>query len=262
MNKYRPHIILALIALSAFLLFALEKRLAGYGTLVLALAGSAYTSRAMLRDISLVVLGLIIISLVPITTDISFSHMALMGIALGLAVGLPYVISRYVYKDYSIKFPFGFREPWGRAKWSYIALVAVVGYSILPIYMIGTGVYQNWPAASDTSSIIRLFIGTNALGIWDELFFICTVFVIFRKYVSFAWANVLQAVLFTSFLYELGFGSVGPIMIYIFALTQGYIFKITHSLFYLLCIHLLFDFILFLVLIHAHNPSWINIFIY
>lgn len=262
MTKYRPHIVFALVALSAFFLFALEQKFLGYSTLLLSLGAAALASQRLLRDISLIVLSLIIISFVPITTDISFSHMVLMGAALALAVGLPYLISRYMYKDYSIRFPFGFREPWGRAKWSYIALVAVVGYFVLPIYMINTGVYQNWPAASDASSIIRLFIGTNALGIWDELFFICTVFVIFRKYVSFAWANIFQAVLFTSFLYELGFESYGPILIYIFALTQGYIFKITHSLFYLLCIHLLFDFILFLVLIHAHNPNWINIFLY
>ena len=260
--NYRALPSLVAVSSSGIALFAFEQRLIGYGLIALGLMLSLLVSHRMFRDISLIAFALVMVNIVPINTDISYSHMSLMGLALSLAVGVPYLVSRFVYKDYSIKFPFHFREPWGRAKWFYISLVGIVGYFVLPIYMINTGVYLNWPAVDDTSSIVRLFIGTNALGIWDELFFICTVFVIFHRYVPFWVANILQAALFTSFLYELGFESYGPILIYVFALTQGYIFKITHSLFYLLCIHLLFDFILFLVLVHAHNPTWIDIFIY
>jgi hypothetical protein len=253
---------LALMALSGFLLFALEQKLTGYGALCLSLASAFFINRELLRDLSLVAIGVFIVSLVPVTTDISFEHMLQMGLAMTAAVALPYLVSRYVYKNHLIRFPFGFKEPWHRAKWFYILLVLVVGYFIMPLYLIGTGMYMNWPAATDASSIVRLFIGTNALGTWDELFFICVVFVVFSKYVNFWTANLLQAVLFTSFLYELGFEGVGPLMIYLFALTQGYIFVRTHSVFYLLCVHLLFDFIMFLVLLHAHNREFLPIFLY
>lgn len=253
---------IALLALSGFLLFALEQKMAGYTAMVASLLLGRIVSHELGRDLILVAIGIFIVSLVPVTTDISYSHMIEMGLAMAAAVGIPYAISRYYYKDHLIRFPWNFREPWGKGKWSYIALVAVVDWFVLPVYMISTGVYQNWPAATDPSTIFRLFLGTNALGIWDELFFICTTFVVFRKYLSFWLANLLQAVIFTSFLYELGFEGIGPLLIYIFALTQGYIFKKTHSLFFLLCVHLLFDFILFLVLIHAHTREWLPFFLY
>ncbi|MEO5691066.1 MAG: CPBP family glutamic-type intramembrane protease [Candidatus Saccharimonadales bacterium] len=121
---------------------------------------------------------------------------------------------------------------------------------------------MNWPAVSTANEVLRLFIGTNALGIWDELFFICTVLVLLRRHFPFWQANLLQAVLFTSFLYELGFGAWGPAMIFIFALIQGLIFKVTQSLPYIVMVHLLFDLVLFMVLLHAHNPNIFPIFIY
>lgn len=49
-------------------------------------------------------------------------------------------------------------------------------------------------------------------------------------------ANVLQAVLFTSFPFELGFQAWGPVMIHAFALVQGYIFQLTRSLTYVVCV--------------------------
>ena len=108
----------------------------------------------------------------------------------------------------------------------------------------------------------RLFVGTNALGIWDELFFICTCFALLRRHLVDWQANLIQAVLFTSFLWELGFHAWGPLLIYPFALVQGWIFKLTGSLAYIVCVHLLFDFVLFLVLVHAHNRQWLTFFLY
>lgn len=108
--------------------------------------------------------------------------------------------------------------------------------------------------------MIRLFIGTNGLGIWDELFFVVVVFNLFKSHFHLWWANIAQAVLWTAFLYELGFISWGVIAIFVFALTQGYIFHKTHSLPYTIAIHLTLDFILFLALVNAHNPSYFPIF--
>lgn len=185
--------LLALIPMSlgGLLLFALELRLAGYVAIAFSLLAASQLSRQLLRDLSLIALGLIAMSAVPINTDISYQHMALMGAAMTVAVVVPYLVSRHLYRDHTITFPFGLREPWGKGKWLYLLMVFVLGYTILPIYMITTGVYLNWPAISDADSISRLFIGTNALGIWDELFFICVAFVVFRKYAPFWAANLL-----------------------------------------------------------------------
>ena len=46
---------------------------------------------------------------------------------------------------------------------------------------------------------------------WDELFFICTVFALLRHDICPCWqANILQATIFVSFLWELGYRSWGP----------------------------------------------------
>jgi hypothetical protein len=252
----------ALVSLGGFLVFGLELREAGYAVLAVAVALGLVVHRALGRDLALVVVGLVIMSAVPITTDVSNEHMVTMGTAMVLAVAVPYGVSRYVYRDHAVRFPVRTGEPWTRLEKSYLVAVPLLGYALLPVYMISTGVYRNWPDVSDPEGIGRLFLGTNVLGIWDELFFICTAFTLLRRHLPFWQANVLQAVLFTSFLFDLGFHSWGPVMIYAFALVQGYIFGLTKSLTYVVSVHLLFDFVLFLVLVHAHNRTWLDIFVY
>lgn len=252
----------ALISLSGILFFITNFSIGGYGALILGVVLGFMSSQKLGKDMSLLALGLLIMSLVPINTDISYSHMLVMGGAMLALVALPYLISRYMYRDYAIHFPWHFREKWTKQQWVYLLLVVAVGYLVIPFYMLSTGVYENWPATQTADDVTRLFIGTNALGIWDELFFICTAFVLFRRHFSLWLANILQAVLFTSFLYELGFEAWGPVMIFIFALVQGYIFTKTQSLFYIVTVHLLFDFLLFLVLLHAHSRDLFPIFLY
>ena len=252
----------ALVSLAGFVLLVLHQPLAGYGLLAAALAVAAVVDRALFRDLVLIAFGITAMTFVPITTDISVGHMAVMGSAMILAVGVPYTVSRFVYRDHAVTFPLRTGEPWTRTEKWYLPVVVVLGYALLPFYMISTGVYTNWPAASEPAEIVRLFVGTNGLGIWDELFFICTVFALLRRHLPMVQANVLQAVLFTSFLWELGFRAWAPLFIVPFALLQAFIFTRTRSLSYIICVHLLFDFVLFLVLLHAHNRAWFDIFVY
>ena len=108
---------------------------------------------------------------------------------------------------------------------------------------------------------MRLFIGVNAVGTWDELFFILTVFVLFKRHFPVWQANVLQMVIFVSFLWELGYQAWGPALTIPFALLQGWIYSKTKSLPYVLTVHLLFDAIVFLVIVHARNPEALPIFL-
>jgi hypothetical protein len=252
----------ALVSASGFLLFAWQDRLSGFLLLAAALVVAGFISRTLLIDLALIAVGLTAMSLVPITTDISTEHMMVMGTAMILAVGIPYSVSRFVTRDHAIRFPIRTGQPWTRAEKWYLPAVLVIGYALMPVYMIRTGVYTNWPAVSDPDGIARLFLGTNVLGIWDELFFICTAFTLLRRHLPDWQANLLQAVLFTSFLWELGFHSWAPFFIFPFALLQARLFTVTKSLSYIVSVHLLFDFVLFLVLIHSHNREWIDIFLY
>ncbi|PJJ63227.1 CPBP family intramembrane glutamic endopeptidase [Compostimonas suwonensis] len=251
-----------LLAVAAVLVFGFEQRGWGYAVVALGLVTAWWAGQELFRDLWLIAFGLLVMSAVPITTDIAFEHMLVMGAAMIVAVAVPYLVSRYGYRDHAIRFPVATGKRWTRAERWYLPIVVVIAYFVLPVYLIGSGVYENWPAVTDASSVLRLFIGTNALGIWDELFFICTAFTLLRRHYPFWAANLLQAVLFTAFLYELGFRSWGPLLIFPFALVQAYIFRLTKSLSYIVSVHLLFDAVLFLVLVHAHNREWFDVFVY
>lgn len=212
------------------------------------------------RDIGVVVAMIALLGITPIDTSITINHMLIMGATLAAAVGIPFILDRYIWRTRHITFPFRSGKRWQRRELGYIAFALIGSYLIMPWYL-GQGAYLNWGVATDPGSIIRLFIGTNALGIWDELFFIGTALALLRAHIPFFWANLAQATLFTSFLYELGFRGIGPFMIFFFTLSQGYIFTRTKSFLYVVTIHLTIDFVLFLTLIHLHHPHLLRIFI-
>lgn len=252
-----------LLSASGVFLFALEWSLAGYASIAVALVTSAFIDRTLFRDLALIAIGLAIIRLVPLNADLSIGHMVRMGAALGLAVIVPWSISRFILRENIIHFPVLTGRVWSLPAKLYLPGVVLLGYLILPVYLISTGVYQNWPDASaDPTVFWRLFVGVNAVGIWDELFFICTAFTLLRRHFPTLLANLLQAVIFSSFLWEIGYQAWGPLLTFPFALLQGYTFSLTKSLSYVVSVHLLFDLVLFLALVHAHNREWLAIFLY
>ncbi|MEX0649968.1 MAG: CPBP family intramembrane glutamic endopeptidase [Candidatus Andersenbacteria bacterium] len=252
---------LAILCISAVALVALQMKFAGYTFLILGAVLLPLTPKVFARNMFLVFFSLGILGLTPITTDVSYTNFVRMGLALGAAVIIPYIVSRYIYQDYLVRFRFHHGRKWFKKEILYIFFTVVVAYVLLPFYLRDTGAYLNWSVEPGFGFLTRLFIGTNGLGIWDELFFVSTVLGIFRRFFSFLWANVAQAVLFTSFLYELGFTGWGFVMIFIFALIQGVVFRQTDSLLYVITIHLALDFVLYLALIHAHHPGWLPIFL-
>ncbi|VXB92828.1 CPBP family intramembrane glutamic endopeptidase [Pseudoclavibacter sp. 8L] len=250
-----------LVVCSATVLFALESNL-GYLPLVAGVALAFVADRSLGRDLLLIGIGMGIISLHSMKADISWGNIFVMGTVLSLAVAVPYAISRWVYKDHAVRFPLRRGTPWSRPEKIWLGLVLVLGWLILPFYFITSGVYQNWPAVTTASEIGRLFVGVGFVGIWDELFFICTVFTLLLRHFPFWVANALQSIVFVSFLWELGYQSWGPLLTLPFALIQGWIFTKTKSLTYVICVHLLFDLVVFLVIVHAHHPAWLPIFLY
>jgi membrane protease YdiL (CAAX protease family) len=249
------------VSVSAFLLFAVQERLAGYIVLVVSIGVAFLVDRDLFRSLLLIGVGLSIISTISVAADISYLNMAVMGTVLTLAVAVPYLLERHGFRRRTIRFPLKSGQKWTPLERSYLPLVIVLGWAILPSYFIGSGAYRNWPAIHEFDELARLFVGVNAVGIWDEVFFICVVFALLRRHFPLWQANLLQAVIFSSFLWELGYQSWGPLLTFPFALLQGWIFSRTKSLLYVICVHLLFDLVVFLVLVHAHNPEWLNIFV-
>ena len=69
-----------------------------------------------------------------------------------------------------------------------------------------------WPLAGDLShaQVARFITGINCVGIWDELFFINTVYAVLRSLYPARAANLAQAVVYTSVLYDMAFVGWDP----------------------------------------------------
>ncbi|WP_309067247.1 CPBP family intramembrane glutamic endopeptidase [Microbacterium sp.] len=257
-----------LVCLSAPAFFAFEIWWLGAVLLAAGLAVAVVADRrrpgglrretGLTRDLSLIALGLLIVSSMPLKAQLDDLSILRFGLVLGGAVAVPYVVSRFVYRDHAVRFPWRGGGRWGRLQWGWLVAVLALGWLILPFYFISSGVYLNWPVVDTPDLIARLFVGVGAVGIWDELFFICTVFALLRRHLPDAAANALQAIVFVSFLWELGYREWGPVLTIPFALLQGLIFLRTRSLAYVVTVHLLFDAVVFAVLVHGHNPGLLD----
>lgn len=260
-EKFFTYLSLTLLCVTAVLLIALQIKPFGWYTFIAGLIALYFCPNDFRKHIFLVYISLGILGLTSINTEVSITHMSIMGFMIIMALMVPYYISRYVYKDHIVTYPFHHGRRWNNWEIFYIFFAGAVTYIVFPFMLRETGSYMNWQVEPGFYYLGLFFIGTNALGIWDELFFINTVLPILRKHLPFTAANMIQAVLFTSFLFELGFRGWAFIPIYGFALLQGWVYKKTHSLLYIITIHLTVDLILYLVLIYLHHPEWLPLFI-
>lgn len=249
------------LCVTVVVLIALQVEPAGFVMLAVGLAGLWLCPRDFRRDMALVYGCVALLGLTPINTSTEFPHTLTMGIPLFLVVFGPYCISKYVYKNNLVRFPFGRGREWQRRELFYVLFTATVGFLLLPLMLRSGDSYLNWEIEPGAWNMAESYIGLNVVGIWDELFFVSTLLGIYRRHLPFWLANAAQAVFFTSFLYTLGFQGWCPLVIFPFALTQGYIFKHTDSLLYVLTIHLTLDLVLHLALVYLHYPHWLPFFV-
>lgn len=254
------------VSLSAFVLFGLFElpfaRLVGVPLLILSLVTAVLIDRELAKDLLLIGIGIGVVATTSVEADVSWGSFVRIGVVLTLAVALPFLIDRLLYRRRVIGFPWRGDGKLTRLEIGYLIAVPALGYLILPFYFLRSGAYLNWPLLEDGGEIARFFVGVNAVGTWDELFFICTVLVLLRRHFPFWTANILTAVIFVSFLWELGYRSWGPLLTIPFALLQGYLFNKTRSLGYVLAVHLLFDALVFLAIIGARFPEVQRFFLF
>ena len=249
-----------LVCAAAVLLFGVQMPLAGLRRCSRSAwqgpgSSTVRTSR-LFRDLALIAVGLVIITTISLEADIDYRNMVLLGRRARRAVVVPFVVSRFVFRRPRHPLPLARsaaldarpvdlpRRGRGRRRGC-----------ILPFYFITSGVYQNWPAVHRARRRSRgCSSASNAVGIWDELFFICTVFALLRRHFPVWQANLLQTIVFVSFLWELGYQAWGPLLTIPFALVQGYIFSARRRS-PTSVVHLLFDAVVFLVIVYAHNPE-------
>lgn len=261
MRRRLEYLNVLLLCASTVVLIGLQLKLAGYILLGVGMLGLLLCAPSFRKNILLVYLSVALLGITPINTSVEFPHTLLMGVPLFLTVFVPYWLTRKVYKNNAVRFPFHHGRRWYKTEILYIFITAGLAYLILPFMLRETGSYLNWDIQPGAWNLTESYVGLNVVAIWDELFFVSTVLGIFRMHLPFWAANMAQAVIFTSFLYTLGFQGWCPVVVYLFALSQGYIFKKTDSLLYVLTIHLTLDLVLHLTLVYLHYPSWLPFFI-
>ncbi|MDX2006360.1 MAG: hypothetical protein SFU83_13870 [Meiothermus sp.] len=154
---------------------------------------------------------------------------------------------------------------WGVAR----ALGLEIGYVLLSIplawaaFRLYFGVLSpevpfNWslPETPQSDPLLRLFVGINAVGIWDELFFVNTCFAVLRTIFPFWTANLAQSVVYTAVLYDMAFTGWGPLFVFGLALTQGIMFERAKTLIYVIVVHLIVDYFLFQEIVDAYYPDF------
>ena len=149
-----------------------------------------------------------------------------------LVLLVPALLAKYWIKqplDYS-----WFRGRWSLKMWLWLPLGFVLAFGFMWLYfnVLTPTLHHSWPlplTGDRTDAMWRLFWGCNFVGVWDELAFINLVFVLLSRHFRFGEANLAQAVFFTSFLHEMAFVGWGPVVIYLFALTQGLTYRKTGS---------------------------------
>lgn len=252
---------LALFAVISLLLIALQQKTLGFGLLALGFGSLFFCDKVFRKNFLLVYFCLAVLGLTPIGTTTNLPYSFFMGIGLFLVVAVPFFMTRKIYKNKLIVFPNLRDWNWPKARTFYLLFAAFAAYLLLPIMLRSGNSYLNWHLHPDAWHLIVAYLGLNTVGIWDELFFVITILALLRNHFPFHIANFAQAVLFTSFLYTLGFQGWDFIVIYVFALTQGLVFRQTKSLLYILSIHLTIDLVLHLTLVYLHFPQLFPYFV-
>lgn len=252
------------VALAAFcaataLLIPVEAYPAGGAVWLISLVCTLRDPEPAVRRRMGVLLGCIaVLAASPIHTDLSPSHFVTLGVPFVLVIVVPAVV--LARTDPGVV---RYRLLPPRFRWLdvfYVAISFPLAYWVIRWYFFDVNPYMpfQWPLPSepDAGAIQRLFWGINGVGIWDELFFVNTVFAVLRSMFSFRVANLAQAVLYTAVLTDMAFIGIGPVVVYLFALTQGAMFEESESLLYVLIVHIVVDYFLVSLIVVGHYPGY------
>jgi hypothetical protein len=205
-----------------------------------------------------VLLGLaILLGLAPIQTSTDSRHFGTLGLCFLAAVVLPGLILRR--SDHGV---IAWQILPRRLRWRdlmYVAIAAPLATGIFHLWFfrINPWLPTHWalPATPDPGETRRLILGINLVGIWDELFFINTVYGIIRSLFPQRLAIAAQAVVYTSVLYTMAFTGIGPLVVFLFAVTQGAMYEGSRSLLWVLLVHLIVDLFLVAAILHYYYPG-------
>ncbi len=189
--------------------------------------------------------AIVILSFAPIHTGLNNSHLLILSTCFALTIALPSLI---LWRKNVITFNL-LPKNIDKVDVFYTILSIPLAWGAFTLYF---GVFNpevpfNWtqPPKPENEQLFRLFLGINGVGIWDELFLINISYAIIRKLFYFWPANLAQAVIYTSVLWDMAFRGFGVLFVYIFAITQGAMYERSKVLLWVLVVHLIVDYFLF-----------------
>lgn len=193
--------------------------------------------------------------LAPINTSTSLAHILALGVPFVLVLILPPLILR---RPDIITFRFWPDHfDWVDVVYTVLSIPLAWGGFALYFGILSPEVPFNWslPPEPDNVELLKLFMGINAVGVWDELFFVNICYAVLRSLFPYRVANPAQAVIYTAVLYDMAFTGWGPLFVYTLALTQGAMFERSKVLLYVLIVHLIVDYFLFQAIVERYYPG-------
>ena len=202
-----------------------------------------------------------ILAAAPIHTGLEPTHFLTLGLAFAAAIALPTWLLRHD-RDAEGEAVIGFRlfpRTLDRVDLLYTALSIPLAWLGVRLYFgfFAPEVPFNWPLPPepDGGTLLRLFVGINGVGIWDELFFVNVGYAVLRTLYPKRQANALQSVLYTTVLFDMAFRGAGWPLVTLFALTQGAMYERSRVLLWVLIAHLVVDYFLFQAIVEAYYPG-------
>ncbi len=214
------------------------------------------------RNMGLLLGCIAVLAVAPIHTGLEPIHFATLGIPLLAVVLGPWLVLHRLAPD-EARWRF-WPRPVHRRDVAYTLVSVPLAWAIIELYFfhLNPELPTHWPLPPtwDAGAVRRLTLGINAVGIFDELFFINTCYVLLRQLFPARVANAAQAVVYTSVLYHMAFTGWGIVIVYLFALTQGVMYEKSRVLLWVLIVHLIVDMFLVLAIVgHAwpgRAPAW------
>jgi hypothetical protein len=254
-----------LVALAAPAFFVLLQPWLAWALLVAGIGFAAALERgrvaastpSLTRDLSLIAVGLAIVSTMSLEAKLDDASMVRFTLVLGGAVAVPYALSRWVYRDRAIAFPGGAADGGVRGSgdgsppcWCS-AGSSCRSTSSRPV---STSIGRSWmsrvSSRACSSAWERSASGTS-----------CSSSAPCSRPCA-ATSRMSRRTCFRRSCSSRSCGNWatarGAVLTIPFALLQAVIFLKTRSLAYVVTVHLLFDAVVFAVLVHAHNPGMLD----
>jgi membrane protease YdiL (CAAX protease family) len=206
------------------------------------------------RNLGILLGCIAVLAFAPIDTALDTRHIITLSLFFASVIAGPVLIMRRLapgelrWRFWPVRF--------SRRDILYTLISIPLAWGIIEVYFfhLNPDLASHWalPAVHDSSAVKRLIAGINCVGIWDELFFINTVYGLLRGIFPARIANPAQAVVYTSVLYDMAFTGHGIWIVYAFALTQGVMYEKSRVLLWVLLVHLIVDLFLVLAILQWH----------